>query len=254
MCRLLGMYGQMDGWQNVALEFSKLAEYGMVPPVVTEPGHKDGWGMAGSNDEQTCMVEVTRQLGSAHGSSEYQDTIHGFSSQPHILLGHIRKASPGIPVSIGNVHPFMRKQWAFIHNGTLYDPETLPIDPAFELVSDGSDSEYLFGFLLNILSKAKDDESNLKVIAKALSSLNTNHSSINCILSNGSELIAVRDYQRFGDYLSLYYYPMPEGVVICSEPLETPQLDQNEWIPFPNHSILEVTGSPPQIELSTYSG
>ena len=241
----------MDGWRSIALEFSKLAEFGMVPPVATDPGHKDGWGIARSNDEQTSMLTVARQLGSAHDSSEYQNTICTLDSPPRILLGHIRKASPGIPVTIGNVHPFIKGQWAFIHNGTIYDPEALPRDPSFEFSSDGSDSEYLFGFLLSVISKAKEDGSFLKAMAAALSSLKIQYSSINCILSNGSELIAIRDYQKFGDYLTLYYCPMPEGVVICSEPLKLPELSQDQWKLLPNNSILRVSGSPPRIEFST---
>ena len=66
MCRLLGIYGKVDFWQKIALEFSKLAECGNISPVADEPGHKDGWGMAKSNDGKTAMVEITRKLGSAY--------------------------------------------------------------------------------------------------------------------------------------------------------------------------------------------
>lgn len=254
MCRLLGIYGILDGWQKIALEFSKLAEFGMVPPIAVDPGHKDGWGLAGSKDDRSSMLEIRRQLGSAHGSSDYRDTIRSLTNPPHVLLGHIRKASPGIPVTMGNVHPFFRDPWAFIHNGTIYNPESFPLDPGFELVSDGSDSEHLFGFLLNTLANAKQEGNKLKNIGSALSALQSNHSSINCMLSNGSELIAVRDFQRFGQYLTLYYCLLPNGAIICSEPLESPELDRGKWKLLPNHSILRISGSPPRIELCDYSG
>ena len=252
MCRLLGVYGRVDGWQRIAMEFSKLAEFGKIPPVRAEPGHKDGWGVAASNAAQTAMTTKARHLGSAYGSLEYQSTIEALASQPHVLLSHVRKASPGIPVTIGNVHPFSRNKWAFIHNGTVYDPESLPREPSFELISDGSDSEFLFGFFLGVLSEAKKDEQHLKTLIDALSALTINHTSINCMLSNGSELIVIRDCQRYEEYLTLFYYPLNEGVIVCSEPIDTPALNPGKWIPLSNKSILRITETPPVVEIENY--
>ena len=33
MCRLLGIYGQVDFWQEIVLGFRRQAEFGNIPPV-----------------------------------------------------------------------------------------------------------------------------------------------------------------------------------------------------------------------------
>ena len=252
MCRLLAIYGEVDGWAEVALGFRKLADDGMVPPICTEPGHKDGWGMAGASHDQTTMLEIERQLGSANDSVVYEEAIQSLEIQPRILLCHIRKASPGIPVTIGNVHPFLYRNWAFIHNGTIYDYDTLAGDWDFQMTSDGSDSEYFFSYLLEKMKTAVNGNDRLKVIGEAMASLKLNYTSLNCILCNGSELFAVRDYMKFGEYLSLFYCRLPKGVIICSEPLDLAGLDKNRWQMMPNKSILRIQGTPPALDFLEY--
>jgi predicted glutamine amidotransferase len=252
MCRLLGIYGEVNGWSEVALEFRKLAEDGMVPPICAEPGHRDGWGMAAANDDRTSMRVVERRMGSANESALYENTVHGFGAQPYIFICHIRKASPGIPVTIGNVHPFASGGWAFVHNGTIHDYARLPVDPAFHLTSDGSDSECFFSYLMGKMKAAASGSDRVKLLGEAMASLDIDYTSLNCILSNGSELYAIRDYMKFGEYLSLFYYPLPKGVVVCSEPLAVDGLQKSRWQAVPNQSILRVHGAPPVCELSGY--
>jgi len=247
MCRLLGIYGQVRFWKEIALEFRKLAELGKVPPIVDEPGHRDGWGMAGANDDKSAMIEIARRLGAADHSTFFKDTIQSLEQQPYIFLCHLRKASPNVPVSIDNVHPFFHCGWAFSHNGTIYNAETLPRDPAFKLTSQGSDSEYLFHFLLFLFFNQRNDQNILKTVSDAISSLKMRYTALNCILSNGRELFVIRDYNEFGDYYTLYYYLLPKGTIICSEPLQLPLLDQNKWQEIPNRSILRIKGTPPDI-------
>lgn len=253
MCRLLAIYGQVDVWKEVALNFRGLAEHGMVPPICAEPGHKDGWGMAGSDRKHTSMVEIKRQLGAANESALYDHAIQSIESQPHIFICHIRKASPGIPVTIGNVHPFFQRGWAFIHNGTIYNYDRIPQNPAFEMTSDGSDSEYFFSYLLGRLQTAGDSNGLLKGLGEAMASLKLSYTSLNCILCNGSELFAIRDYMKFGEYLSLFYYCLPKGIIICSERLEVNGLDHEKWQMMPNKSILRIYGSPPSLDLSAFN-
>jgi len=101
MCRLLGMYGQVENWHEIVMAFSKQAETGIIPPVEgTEPGHKDGWGMTISNRKQSAMVSLIRQLGSAHDSEGYRGALYSLPAQPDIFLCHLRKASDIIPCII----------------------------------------------------------------------------------------------------------------------------------------------------------
>jgi predicted glutamine amidotransferase len=246
------MYGAVDGWSEIVLNFRQLAENGMVPPICAEPGHRDGWGMARSNRDRTSMQVVERQLGSANDSELYADAVGAIDKQPHIFICHIRKASPGIPVTLANVHPFRNGSWAFIHNGTIYDYRKLPPHPGFQITSDGSDSEYFFSYLLGKMGTADNGSDRAKVLGEAIASLDIDYTSLNCILSNGAELYAVRDFRRFEEYLSLFYCILPKGVVICSEPLAVDRLKKNQWQAIPNQSILHIHGRPPVCDVSGY--
>ena len=254
MCRLLGIYGEVGGWRTVALEFGKLAEYGNVPPGAGAPGHKDGWGMARSSEDGTAMVEVIRRIGSAHGAPEYVDALTAIGRRPRVFLCHLRKASPGVPVTIANVHPFFSSGWALIHNGTIYNPAALPTNPAFNPASDGSDSERLLACLTGVLLGAEGGGARGDALADALEQLDIRYTGINCIFSDGGELFAVRDYKTTGDYLSLHYCVLPKGAIVCSEPLRVAGLEGARWRPLENRSILRIHGAPPKVEIRNYAG
>lgn len=252
MCRLLGIYGEVDDWQTVVLEFGKLAEHGDVPPSSRSPGHKDGWGMARSSEDRNAMVEVIRRMGSAHEAPEYGNSLMAIGRQPRVFLCHLRKASPGIPVTIANVHPFFSSGWALIHNGTIHNPADLPASPTFKPASDGSDTERLLAYLTGVLLRIDSKEARSDALADALQQLNISYTGINCILSDGSELYAIRDYQEMGDYLSLYHYCLPKGVIVCSEPLHVQGLDRCRWRPLENRSLIRIHDAPPKIETRNY--
>ncbi|MGD9235238.1 MAG: class II glutamine amidotransferase [Desulfobacterales bacterium] len=248
MCRLLGIYGQVDSWKDVVLEFRKLAEIGKIPPIDDlTPGHKDGWGMAGSNDQKTVMVEIMRQMGSAYDSKNYQEVVYSMRIPSHIFLCHLRKASPNIPISLANVHPFIQDGWAFIHNGSIYQAESLRRDPGFILSSDGSDSEHFFHYLLTSLLENQTPQDKLEIIADAVSSVTLEYTALNSMISNGNELFIIRSCQKYEEYYTLFYYHLPDGVIISSEILESHGLNPDQWIGLANNSFLAISGSPPRI-------
>jgi predicted glutamine amidotransferase len=248
MCRLLGIYGQTDIWRNIALTFSKQAELGHIPPEETQtPGHKDGWGITVANQDQTAMIPVTRQLGSAHETSHYRDAIYQTSETPEILLCHLRKASDTIPITLANAHPFIHNGWAIIHNGTVFNAEALPRDPRLETTSDGSDTEHFFHYLLTKIEKTPPGRM-ARTIAKAVASINTDYSALNCILSNGRELYAIRRYRKWDDYYTLYTYALPGSIVISSQPVELPQLESDNWRPLSNNQLVRICDTPLKID------
>lgn len=248
MCRLLAIYGKVDFWKDVVFEFRKLAEFGQIPPIEDlPPGHKDGWGIARSNDNQTAMVEITRQSGSACESEKYRDILDSIKNPAHIFLCHLRKASPNVPISLANVHPFILNGWAFIHNGTLYQAESLRRDTAFVSVSDGSDSEHYFHYLLTRIFENRKNKNKLEIIADAVSSVAVDYTALNGILSNGNDLYVIRSCQTHEEYYTLFYYHLPDGVIISSEILEIESLNPNHWISMANHSFLAISGTPPRI-------
>ncbi len=74
------------------------------------------------------------------------------------LLGHIRYATVG-SITPQNCHPFTGRdntgrQWTLIHNGTIYSGSRLI--PYLNGQSGDTDSERLFLYLLDVLSKVQD--------------------------------------------------------------------------------------------------
>ncbi len=250
LCRLLGFYGDVEFWKELLFEFQKLADTGIVLSGFT-PGHKDGWGISCSNSEANAMIPLEKELGSANKSSRYKEVISSLERQPHITLSHLRKASPEIANSLSNTHPFYWQNWAFIHNGTVYNAELLPRDLSMLLTSDKSDSEYYFHYLLTKLKNELRSRKDIEVILSALESLPVSYSSLNCLFSNGKELFSVRWCNKFLEYYTLYYYMLKAGIVISSEPIKSMNLNLKLWVEFPNHSVSKVTGSPPKIEIIT---
>lgn len=248
MCRLLGIYGNIHFWKEIFLEFQNQAEDGIVPPNLP-PGHKDGWGITSSNLEKTAMIPIERQLGSANQSPLYTERVDSFENQPHTVLGHLRKASPQIPISLPNVHPFFLEEWAFIHNGTVYNAETLPRDSSLLLTSDNSDSEFYFQFLITQLKQRGEYTKSVDTIVSALESISVSFTSLNCIFGNGEEMFVVRWCEQLPKYYTLYYYELEEGIIIASEPIRSNNLDFGHWKEFPNRSVARIYGSPPIIEI-----
>jgi len=248
MCRLLGVYGEINFWKEIVLKFQNQAENGKVPPNFP-PGHKDGWGITSSNPDKTAMIPIDRQLGSANQSPVYKEKVLSFETQPHIVLGHLRKASPQISISLSNVHPFFSEEWSFIHNGTVYNAEALPKDSSLLFTSDNSDSEIYFHYLITHLKKRDKSTKSLDVIVSALESISVTYTSLNCILGNGEELFVVRWCDQLPEYYTLYYYELEEGIIIASEPIQSDYLDFGHWKEFHNKSVARIYGSPPNIEI-----
>ena len=249
MCRMLGIYGKVDDWKRIALAFSRQAEIGKVPPKKgILPGHKDGWGIAVSGSKNKTIVLLERQPGSASDSPLFKKTLDAIKKQPTIFMCHLRKASPGIPVTPNNIHPFSAEGWAFIHNGTIYQSESLLRDPSLQLTSDGSDSEHFFHYLLSRLKERPTRRESAQVLAEAISAMEIDYTALNSILSNGRDLFIIRRYKIHPDYYTLYTYRLPNGILISSEPMKLNGLDQHRWKMIENNSILQIYGDPIRTE------
>ena len=249
MCRLLGIFGQTDIWQEIAMAFSRQAEIGNIPPGADQkPGHKDGWGIAISNKGHTAMMPVIRQPGSACESASFSETIQNATRPPDIFLCHLRKASDIIPINLSNVHPFFYNGWAIIHNGTVFDAQSLPRNPDLVSCSDGSDTEYFFHYLLTKIEDRPAGQSIALAIAQAAASLNTDYSALNCVLSDGRDLYAIRQYKQWEGYYTLYTYELPGSVVISSQPVDVPQLKADNWKLLSNSLLLKICDTPLKIE------
>lgn len=242
MCRLLGLYGYNEAWKKILLEFRTLAESGKGAP------HQDGWGLAKSNEGNYAMSLVDKQLGSAYQSQKYQEMVKSLVKQPEIFLCHLRKASRGIPITLANTQPFITEKWAFIHNGTIYEAESLPRNPFYVQTSDKSDTESFFHFLLTNIANKKKNGLELTSLVNVISAMENDFSSINSLLCNGEELFVIRLCNSQPKYYTLFYYEFNNSILFCSEPLNLKSLDEDKWNEIPNFTALRIHGAPPKME------
>ncbi len=249
MCRLLGIYGQVDFWQEIVLEFRKQADVGNIPPVGSmEAGHKDGWGMARSNKNRSAMVPIVRRLGSASESVHFWRAVTSIDEAPNIFLGHLRKASDDVPITLANAHPFFHDGWAFIHNGTVYEAQSLPRDASLKPQSDDSDTEYLFHYLLTATMTIPANKRIGEMLAQAVASLTADYTAVNSLLSDGEDLYVICGYKKWEDYYTLHCYSLPAGVIISSQPIESGRLDPAGWNRLANNVLLRIHGNPPRLD------
>lgn len=250
MCRLLSTFGKPKDWSKIILEFQKQANTGKILPILgIEPGHKDGWGMAKSNIDTSGMEIVGKYLGSAMEADEYKKNIDSYSTPPRIFMCHLRKASPGIQISLANTHPFLYENWVFSHNGTIYEANKLMSNSKFLLTSDDSDSEHFFHYLLTYILNEELTQTFPEKIIEALLKINVPFTSLNSMFSNGSDLYAIRYCIKNEDYYTLSYYETTDGIVISSEPVHLPELKDSLWKELPNRSLIRVSSDPLKMEI-----
>jgi predicted glutamine amidotransferase len=85
-------------------------------------------------------------------------------------------------------------------------------------------------------------------IARAFAAVETDYSALNCLLSNGRDLFAIRHYRKWEEYYTLYTYTLPGSIIISSQPVDIPQLKPDNWKPLSNNRLLRISGTPPKIE------
>jgi len=93
-----------------------------------------------------------------------------------------------------------------------------------------------------------------RTIANALASIDTDYSALNCILSNGRELYAIRQYRKWDDYYTLYTYRLPGSIVISSQPVELPQLKPDNWKLLSNNLLVRIYDTPLKIDQLQITG
>jgi glutamine amidotransferase len=189
-----------------------------------------------------------------------------------LFFAHVRDATPGIPVSQANCHPFALGRYLFMHNGAIKPFHALrrPLlnqlsDQAFHAIQGNTDSELVFALLLERLHFQHDASlSNIiealrETVALLLDTIQTHapegHASLNLGLSNGEWMLATRytsmpdkspislfvshghlSCPSDGDFsLSDCHFPSEEATIIASEPLTD---NERAWEEVPPSSIV----------------
>lgn len=123
-----------------------------------EPLNGDGFGIGWFAPQWSEEPALFRSVSPAWSNINLRHLARVTESP--CILAHVRAASPGLPVSELNCHPFGWNNFAFMHNGFLPGFQALrrPLlqrlsDQAFDMIKGSTDSEHMFGLFIDDFAK-----------------------------------------------------------------------------------------------------
>jgi len=198
--------------------------------------HHDSWGLALIESGKST---ITKKAETAAESKEFNEVINSASGMGGLL--HFRWATPGLPVTYNNAHPFSFQDISFIHNGALspYDAVASLVAPQFSALKTGdTDSEQYFFFILTEIEKFGFVDGVISAI-KILKS-EFNYSSINSMIMNSDFLIVTSEFDPAKtpawaepEYYELRYRLDSNGIAVASS-----GWNQSGWTLLQNHQML----------------
>ena len=213
MCRLLGWAARTP--RTLA---DLLGEEDFEDFTALSRKHGDGWGGSWHTGRG---LDLHKSPEAACYSQEYRRWVHEQASD--LGLVHLRWATLGLPVQTSNTHPFMDRDLAFAHNGSVSPPSSLD-----ELLSDKqrsamqgtTDSERYFRAVLSAAEHDPLDIALARVVRRIAREKQI--TSLNCLLATPDVLYAVcrfapgHEADEEEDYFHLRYRVTDDAVVVSS--------------------------------------
>lgn len=255
MCRILSYSGPETGLGSLVSE----AEHSLVvqsyaPREMTSGVvNADGFGFAWYDTARQAAPFAYRSTQPIWNDTNLE-MLNGYIRSQSILA-YVRSATPGQGLDISNTQPFVSGAWSFVHNGFATGFSTAEgrrlwrglratlDDEADALIRGGTDSEYLFAWLMHHL----DDADPAPSVGRALALLTEAAPGLiirmNFVLADGRRQIAVR-HAIGAEAPSLYLlrdHPrFPGGRLVASEPL----FDDPAWQALPAETLLSIDDDP----------
>ncbi|MFB3081109.1 MAG: class II glutamine amidotransferase [Nitrosomonadaceae bacterium] len=232
-----------------------------------EPLNRDGFGVAWYPPDKGEAPAVFKSVSPAWNDQNLLNLSRVIHS--HCILAHVRAASPGLPVTQLNCHPFAWEQFAFMHNGRINEFQTVKrqlrrklSDSSYAWMQGTTDSETIFALFADIYSALKGESSAEKIATAVLATIesievlltsvgNTAGCNLNLAVSDGRSAVVSRYSTKGTTPNSLYVntghrytceagntklFPCKEPtVLVASEPL-TP--DASWHLIEPNHIVV----------------
>lgn len=227
MCRLLGVVSR----DPIALDRAVAEE--IEPFTAQSEIHRDGWGVSWFDDEDapgrrdvpggrgtpverdTCVErapnehmaplanprrpQIRRHLDVARESAAYREAIA--AARGPMMLVHLRRASPGLPLRIANTHPFREGETVFAHNGQfdLTDPLRESILARGGRTPEGTTDSELFFSLITLHQREADLPTAVQRAAAELTHLCLQHGArvpeaLNCLVMTPDEMVAYQQH------------------------------------------------------------
>ncbi len=207
MCRMIGFSFRQD--KNTNWLFKSLQD--MAANGIHSP-HTDGWGEYLMNSSREILYHKSV-------NKVFNDTSPDFDA----LLGimHARKASPGLDVSILQLHPYMINGDIFAHNGTI---RKVNIENPFK-----TDSFELFKRIRNF-NFFEQLERNVKNFIMN----SDDFTAINFLMIKGEDLYVLQLFNEEEEYYTMWYSKNADGFVTASEKIN------EDFIPFENGDLMKI--------------
>lgn len=136
-----------------------------------EPLNGDGFGVGwySAGDPVAAIFKAVSPAWNNHNLFNLSRVIHS-----RCILAHVRAASPGLPVTRFNCHPFGRGSFAFMHNGGIAGFQAIKrqlcnslSDAAYAWIQGSTDSEHIFALYADVYA-AIDGPDSADKMARAL--------------------------------------------------------------------------------------
>lgn len=234
-----------------------------------EPLNGDGFGVAWYVPDLRAEPAVFRSTTPAWNNHNLLNLAPVTVS--HCLLAHVRAATPGLPVTHLNCHPFLREQLAFMHNGSVGGFSLIRrrireklSDRAYDAIEGSTDSEHVLALMSDAYDSAieKDPLDRMAVALRQaiteVESLRTaagveEQSFLNIAVTDGRCAVVSRYVSQGPEEAHSLYYASgclvvergegrvveregESAVVVASEPLGP----DTHWTPVPPNHMVRV--------------
>lgn len=260
MCRFVAYLGREDIVLRKLLEDpdNSLITQSLNAKQGVHGVNADGFGISWYNrsvDDEPGLFRSTRPAW-----NDYNLISMARKIESNCMLGHIRSATMG-EITTYNCHPFVYKEYSFVHNGGIAHFEDLRREliseldeELFQAVRGQTDSEHLFFLIMQFLKQEKQmslEQALLKGIQwvndRQKDTDNEYFCGLNIAITDGKQLIVTRYCSKDRRPISLYYTTskfkdlmksevVSDNLIVASEPLTNMSEDWTE-IPL-NHYII----------------
>ncbi len=173
-----------------------------------EPLNGDGFGVAWYRPETGSLPALFRSVSPAWNNQNLINLSRVLES--HCILAHVRAASPGLPVTQFNCHPFTWKQFSFMHNGFIGDfqkikrrARNLLSESSYNWIQGSTDSETFFALFIDHYQQTTSDSETDRIAKALLATISTckklltdagikENCALNLVISDGINAVATR--------------------------------------------------------------
>jgi len=154
MCRFIAYHGHPVVIADLLYRpRHSLVSQSMRAELMSQSFNADGFGI-GFYTEGEASPCVLRTCSPAWSNRGFERVAQRLTASR--VFGHIRAASPGLPVQETNCHPFDHGRFQFMHNGTMANFSRFKrrlqnglTDAAWERIEGSTDSEHAFALLID---------------------------------------------------------------------------------------------------------